>query len=280
MSTLAEHRPFLRDAAAYLENPSFTLRLAALVGRPLETAARKVMPQRVLLATTAALRKVMDLAARSVPERAISEKNLWQRHETAGWDGWWHTLATVGTGTVGGFLGFAGLALELPLTTAIMFRSIASIAAHHGEDLSDGAVRLECLAVFSHGVPQGRQKQEDSSYFAARLASASLIREAALFLTNSSADKVAEALARGTAPALMELLAYVAAEFNAAVTGKALATAVPLLGGATGAAINVAFTEHFNKVARYHFGIRSLERQFGPDAVRQAYQELARQSPS
>jgi hypothetical protein len=39
----------------------------------------------------------------------------------------------------------------------------------------------------------------------------------------------------------------------------------------TGAAINAAFLDHFNRVARYHFGIRRLERIYGVDVVQGAY---------
>jgi hypothetical protein len=37
--------------------------------------------------------------------------------------------------------------------------------------------------------------------------------------------------------------------------------------------VNVAFNAHFDRVARYHFGIRALERQYGADQVQAAYQK-------
>jgi hypothetical protein len=56
------------------------------------------------------------------------------------------------------------------------------------------------------------------------------------------------------------------------VSQKFLAQGLPVIGAVTGAAINAAFTDHFNAVARYHFGIRKLERQFGEELIQAAYQ--------
>jgi hypothetical protein len=52
------------------------------------------------------------------------------------------------------------------------------------------------------------------------------------------------------------------------------AEAMPILGAASGAAINVLFTRHFQELARGHFAVRRLERHYGPEAVRNAYEAL------
>jgi hypothetical protein len=41
-----------------------------------------------------------------------------------------------------------------------------------------------------------------------------------------------------------------------------------------GAAVNLAFIEHFQNVARGHFTIRRLERAYGIEAVRSAYEQI------
>jgi hypothetical protein len=56
-----------------------------------------------------------------------------------------------------------------------------------------------------------------------------------------------------------------------------MAQAIPLVGALGGATINVMFTEHFNSVARYHFGLRLLERRWGGEAIRTLYREAALQ---
>jgi len=48
-----------------------------------------------------------------------------------------------------------------------------------------------------------------------------------------------------------------------------------LIGAAAGAAVNLAFLEHFRSVARGHFTLRRLERVHGAVAVRAAYEALA-----
>ena len=50
-----------------------------------------------------------------------------------------------------------------------------------------------------------------------------------------------------------------------------------MLGAIGGAAVNVAFAEHFQTLARGHFIVRRLERVHGSDAVRFEYQRLRNQ---
>ena len=50
-----------------------------------------------------------------------------------------------------------------------MFRSTGSIAADFGEDLSDPAVQLQCLAVFSQGGPSPDDDAMESTYLTARV---------------------------------------------------------------------------------------------------------------
>ena len=48
----------------------------------------------------------------------------------------------------------------------------------------------------------------------------------------------------------------------------------PLVGAATGAAVNLAFLEHFRGIASAHFTVRRLERAHGALAVRAAYEAI------
>jgi hypothetical protein len=70
------------------------------------------------------------------------------------------------------------------------------------------------------------------------------------------------------------LLAAVAARFGAPVGVKLAAQAAPVVGAAGGAAVNLAFLEHYRAVARAHFAVRRLERTHGTTAVRAAYERL------
>ncbi|MGZ3748502.1 MAG: EcsC family protein, partial [Pseudobdellovibrionaceae bacterium] len=148
-------------------------------------------------------------------------------------------------------------ALELPMTTGIIFRSIANTARSFGEDLQDPNVRLECLQVFAMGSHQSHADDAmKSSYFSQRLAFYTFIK------------KVSE---KGAASLLPRFIARVATEYEMVVAEKFLAESIPILGAVGGAAINSAFTHYFNQTAYYHFGLRYLERKHGLETIQKAY---------
>ncbi|MEE7559396.1 EcsC family protein, partial [Xanthomonas sp. Kuri4-2] len=171
------------------------------------------------------------------------------------------------TGGAGGFFGLAGLAVELPVTTTLMLRSIAEIARAEGESLDDPATALACLEVLAHGGRSRRDDGTESGYFAVRTAMAQQLNAAAHYLA-------AHGFASKGAPAMVSLVSRIAARFSVTVSEKIAAQAVPLVGAASGAALNTLFIAHFQAMARGHFTIRRLERRYGEQAVRQAYEAL------
>lgn len=266
-----EHATFLGEAAGYLDSPSFLMRMADMLGRPLESIAPYVVPKQVAEISQSALHRAMKVAAGTIRKSSGTEKTLEDAYATAGWSGFWHQLATMGSGAVGGVFGVPGLTVELPITTSIMFRSIASIADDFGEDPTEPVVQLECLSVFSYGGFTPKDDAMESSYLTARIAMNQMIRDAVRFLARESAQSFAQAIKRGSAPVLLNYISRVAAQFNVAVSQKLLLQTMPIVGGVTGASINAAFSDHFNTVARYHFGIRKLEREYGQEDVQTAY---------
>jgi hypothetical protein len=50
--------------------------------------------------------------------------------------------------------------------------------------------------------------------------------------------------------------------------------AVPAIGAAGGAAINLLFIDHFQDMAPGHFIVRKLERAYGAELVRAEYERL------
>src|SRR5690606_6470798 len=138
----------------------------------------------------------------------------------------WHKLSVAATGGVGGFFGLAGLAVELPVSTTIMMRSIADIARSEGESLADPHTRLACLEVFALG---GRSRADDgaeSGYYVVRAALARAVSQAAEY----AAGQVA--VEKAAPPALMRLITMVAERFGLQITEKAAAQAVPAIGAA------------------------------------------------
>ena len=250
----------LRFAAANLEGNSFAVTLAAKVGMPVEALLR-FLPGR----TQTTLSTAVDRALQQCLRAALSFRpggSLPNRHS--------HTLATAMTGAVGGFFGLPGLLIELPVTTTVMLHSIAGIAANQGEDLSRPESGLACLQVLALG-PEGRRSDTlESAYYATRAALAQVTRDAAAYVAQKG-------LAKEGAPALVSFLSRIGSRFGLEVSEKAAAQMIPVVGAASGLAINVLFTRHFQRIAFGHFTVRRLERKYGPEVIRHQY-ELVRPS--
>ena len=178
-----------------------------------------------------------------------------------------HRLASAAAGAAGGAFGFASLPIELPVSTAIILRSIADIARNEGEDLSDPAVSLACLEVFALGAHDRDDEFTDSGYFAVRGLLAKTVSEASRYI-------IAQGLGDQGAPVLVRLVAQISSRFGLVVSEKLAAQALPIIGAAGGAAVNYAFAEHFQKLAYGHFTVRRLERRYGREVVRAEYDRL------
>jgi hypothetical protein len=85
-------------------------------------------------------------------------------------------------------------------------------------------------------------------------------------------------VAEEAAPALVRFITLVGSRFGFIVSQKVAAQSVPVIGGVCGAAINYAFVDHFQRLARGHFTIRRLERRYGARTVQAEYEKLVRAS--
>ncbi|WP_317705605.1 EcsC family protein [Methylomarinovum caldicuralii] len=170
-------------------------------------------------------------------------------------------------GALGGFFGLPALAVELPFSTVLMLRSIAAIARDQGERLDDPETRLACLEVFAHG---GRSHTDDSAetgYYGVRLALTLPVAEALSYLQTHG-------LQREGAPVLLKLITSVADRFGIALSQRAAALAIPMVGAAAGAAVNAVFMRHFQDMAKGHFTLRRLERKYSPELIEAEYRQL------
>jgi hypothetical protein len=179
-----------------------------------------------------------------------------------------HKAAVAASGAVGGLFGLGGLAVELPVTTVVMLRSIADIARSEGHDLTHPETPLACLEVFALGAGGGDGATE-TGYYAVRTALSRTLTEAARHIAEHG-------VTRKGAPALVRAVAAVAARFGIVVEQKVALAAVPVLGAVSGSTINTLFIDHFQKRARGHFVVRRLEAVHGYEAVRRAYEDLGR----
>lgn len=249
----------LRLAKTLLENPGLAAKLTGMIGTPIEKSL-KFLPSN----WSGALQKSTLLALRSALRFAIFTMGQKENKRASNL---LHKSFVAATGGLGGAFGLPALAAELPISTIAILRSIADIARSEGEIISDTQVRLACLEVFALGGYTGEDDSADTGYFAVRTALAQAVSDAAKYIAEKG-------LADKGAPAIVRLMTQIASRFNVAVSQKAAAQAVPIIGAASGIVINTIFMDHFQKMARGHFIVRRLESVFGQASVRSAYELL------
>ena len=245
----------LQRAVEALEHPGIVARLTNMMGRPIELLGTALPPyasQAVAAATTKGLDAALKVALRTLREKPHERSPRL------------HKVLAMGSGAAGGAFGLAALPFELPVSTVIMLRSIADIARSEGEDLSDPATALSCVQVFALGGRTGANDASESAYFAVRGILAKTVSEAARFIADRG-------LVQEGSPILVRFLTQVASRFGVVVSQKVAAQALPVVGALGGAAVNYAFIEHFQEVARGHFTVRRLERIYGKDLVATEY---------
>lgn len=254
-----KHLEQLRDAVILLESPAFAIKVANFIGAPVEhllSALPQTMAVAVRNATSVAIHKALDAALKTMPRK--------NGHTPA------KLLHKVGVGIsggIGGFFGLASLAIELPVSTALMLRSIAAIARSEGENLGDPAAQLACIEVFALGGKSASDDASETSYYAIRAALARTVSEAASFIAERG-------LAAEGAPPVVRFIAQIAARFGIVVSEKVAAEIVPIAGAAGGAAVNLMFLNYFQKVATGHFTVRRLERIYGQALVESHYEQI------
>ncbi len=259
-SMTAQDRAALARAVNLLEHASLAARFTQLIGKNIDFAGHLVplRARRIAArATNLALRAALHVAIRGVPRgRGPAATGR-------------HKALAAAAGAAGGAFGIAALPLELPASTIVMLRAIADIAREHGEDVRTPDSSLACLQVFAlGGRTTGGDEHINSSYFAARTMLARSVGEATRYM-------VERGVIDETAPVMVRLIAQIASRFGLVVSQKVAAQAIPILGAVGGAAVNFAFIDHFQSMARGHFTVRALERKYGAAEIRAEYEKLA-----
>lgn len=259
MSLSAPDLEALRQAKKLLENPGLAAKASNMLGSPIEKGFA-LLPRKWTNIVGDATRKAIEVALTAALRTldATTEKPP---------SNWWHKSAAMASGAVGGAFGAPALAIELPISTTIMMRSIADIARSEGEPLDTPEARLQCVQVLALGGGARGDDAAETGYFAARAALSQAVTDAARHLAAGS-------LGHKAAPPLVRLITEVAARFSITVTEKAAAQAIPVVGAVGGAVINTLFIDHFQGMARGHFVVRRLERKYGVERIREAYDAL------
>lgn len=247
-----------------LENPSLAVRLSSAAGMPLEAVTRELSkraPQALVNMVGKSTHKAIEL---------LLQSSLWTiaEDQQAAANPRLHTAAAMTTGAVAGFFGLGVLMVELPVTTAIMFRSIADIARAEGESPRDPETILHCMQVFAMGSRlTDTDDAAETSYYGVRMALGNVVTDALQYV-------VSQGMGNATAPVLVRLISALAHRFGIVVTQKALAQAIPVVGAIGGGLVNTIFISHFQDMARGHFAIRKLERKYGDAMIEDVYRQL------
>jgi len=249
----------LKKAKMMLENPGLAAKITHLLGMPIEKGFA-LLPDnwsvKIGEVTRTALSKAIHAAVLTMKDAPGEEASTM-----------WHKLAVATTGGIGGFFGLPALAIELPISTTIMLRSIADIARSEDETINTIASKMACLEVFALGGPNVSDDAAESGYFAVRAALAQSVTKAAHYIAEKG-------IAEESAPALVRLIVQIAERFSIQVSEKAAAQAVPAIGAAGGAIVNTLFIDHFQDMARGHFIVRRLERKYGREIVEETYRTV------
>ena len=145
---------------------------------------------------------------------------------------WFTTAASATLGAAGGFGGMPATLAELPITTTVLLHGIQGAAIDHGFDPSEDGIRFECIQLFAAPGPLEKNDDLDLAFISVRTA------------------------VSGTA--LQALIARVAPRLGTVLGQKLAAQMAAVLGAAAGASINVAYAQHYRRIAHVHFGLRRL----------------------
>ncbi|WAH39086.1 EcsC family protein [Alicyclobacillus dauci] len=289
MSMSDEHVESLRRAVKQLEFPTFADKATSLVGKPVEMTM-KALPGKYQRRISAFVHRAIDRCFDWVLLTVDTSKQTTTSSDMA------HKFVATGMGAVTGFVGGAAFLAELPLTTGVLLRTIADIARSEGEDLSTLDARLACVGVFALDTTSVRGDHSGlSAYRMVRQSLSNLVADAstqlaqgmaqaaaAQTMTAVSAQASAEVAATVTpniasaesAPVLVRLINEIAARFGVTVSERVAAGIIPVIGAVGGAAVNFAFTDHFQRIAHGHFIVRRLERIYGRGLVADEYEKI------
>lgn len=249
----------LKEAKVLLENPGIAMKITHAIGSPIQKGL-DLLPKNWY----DSLGNITQTALLKAANTAIFTLNKDLEQESYNI---LHKVAAGTAGAVGGLFGIAGLAVELPITTTIILRSIASIAREQGEDISTPTSKFACLEVFALGGNSTEETTLESGYYATRA-----------FLSNSMAQATRYVTEQGIvnegAPIFLNIIGKIAERFGVQVTEKTLAQSVPIIGAAGGALINTLFMNHFQDMAKGHFTIRKLERKYGLEIIKQSFEAI------
>jgi hypothetical protein len=158
-------------------------------------------------------------------------------------------FAVMASGAAGGSGGLATALAELPVTITIFLHAIRQEARLAGFDPDQSGIRAACLEVFAAASPLAQDDGVNTAFLSARMTL--------------------------TGPALQKLIATVAPRLATLMGQKLAAQSVPILGAASGAAINAVYLTYYRDMARIRFALMRLAQNHGAATVVRAFSNAA-----
>jgi EcsC family protein len=258
---------FLDDASPYVSRKSNACALlsAAEFQRVVEAAEIYVSSRSALTSFISALGNLVDRGMRNIPPEWQSEilrklhdtLDFAQRAATFQMDeapgrpssDHWYTATVLITGAGGGAFGLPSVLAELPITTGVIFRSIADIGRSYGESLINPEFRATCLEVFAYGSAFDEDDDEEVAFVAAKIG----------------------------AVEIAEFISKVAFRYASAIAPKIAAMSVPIVGSVLGAGVNWAYMSFYQSIARVLFTLLPIERAHDREQVRSCFSSIVRE---
>lgn len=155
------------------------------------------------------------------------------------------TIAVMASGVVGGSGGIVTALAELPVTITVILHAIQREARLAGFDPNEAGIRAACLQVFAAASPLSDDDGVNTAFLSARMTI--------------------------TGPALHKVIATIAPRLATALGPKIAAQSIPILGAASGAALNAAYLGYYREMARIRFALMRLAEDQGGEAVVTAF---------
>ncbi len=239
----------LINAKNLLTQPSMVDKLNKIAGNALMGAIDKMstpaVMNKIANITQSAIEKAADVALFSIDKELTTSSKFSNNL---------HKGLAILSGVGGGFFGLVGFSVELPAITILILRSIADIARIKGLDIDLVETKLDCLNVLGYSRSSSSHDLDVNNYFESRLELLGL-------------------MATGT-NMLSRTISRVAAYFAMDALDLAAAQSIPLVGAASGGAVNYIFMKHYQDIADGYFTIRMLEKQYGTEFIQNVYENI------
>ena len=190
----------------------------------------KLIPTRARSALENSLSKALIQAYRAAARSQI--RQIHPRLDSA------TNLALVAaTGAAGGIGGLATTVPELPVTIGLFFRSMQRVATLYDRDIKSETTRQICLSMFASGKILESHMVSENDFIGIRL----LLQ-----------DQLIQTFATDIAPRLLSTL-------------SPRLFAPPVIGAATGSALNMIYIKYYENLAHSYFQLARLAEIFGAE---------------